>query len=474
VDKVSFLQEKSAFHMKYPEQSDLSFYRWFTQQHPDEAIGWYHLGQAKEAQGDTQQALAAYRQSLFAKQGPYFNEARDAYQKLLREQKRQNWRNQARLLLAALAFLYAQFVFSPGPLQDAAPAARTQTAEKPVGTPAGSQPHVEVIAVPAALDPKQLQSQVRRYVEGRRPALTQPYTVIVVPEMPGSPLFTSLLFYQPKQVKGIVQYNPASRSVISQRWFAAPASFAQEAALATARTDLATEQQTLQHVLTLRNALYRYYQQKGTLPTRLADLAASYPGNYLPQIPVPPKRLLLESYPYHPAAFQSGAAWASLRDVLPLPGYPEPLSPLEPLQVRLAQKSHTLQLLSGTHLVRSYPAGIGKNDSTPEGYYTILQKINKPRGHDNIYGTRGMVFQGNGYAIHGTNHPESIGTSVSLGCVRLLNAAVEELYSFVSLGTEFIISDAPAPASPWSNPPLFVLPAGPEEETPQVIYTWLH
>ncbi|EJL46270.1 hypothetical protein BAG01nite_11300 [Brevibacillus agri] len=474
MDKVSFLQEKSAFHMKYPEQSDLSFYRWFTQQHPDEAIGWYHLGQAREAQGDTRQALAAYRQSLFAKQGPYYDEARDAYQKLLREQSRQGWRNRARLLLASLAFLYAQFVFSPGPLQDGAPAASAQPQAVPASAPAPVQPHVEVIAVPATLSPKELQSQVRRYVEARRPALAQPYTVLVVPEVPGSPLFTPLLFYQPKQVLGVLQYNPVSRTVISQRWFGSPASFDAGATLAAARGDLAVEQQTLQHVLTLRNSLYRYYQQKGTLPASLADLAGSYPGNYLPQVPLPPKRLLLKSYPYHPHAFQSGSAWASLRDVLPLPGYPEPLSPLAPLQVRLSQKSHTLQLVSGTHLVRSYPAAIGKNDSTPEGYYTILQKINQPRGHDNIYGTRGLVFQGNGYAIHGTNHPESIGTSVSLGCVRLFNAAVEELYTFVSLGTEFIISNAPVPAQPWSNPALFILPAGPEEETPNVIYTWLH
>lgn len=474
MDKISFLQEKSAFHMKYPEKSDLSFYRWYTQQHPDEAIGWYYLGQAHETLGDTQQALAAYRQSLFAKQGPYYDEARDAYQKLLRAQKRQDWRSRVRLLLASLAFLYALFVFSPGLLQDGTPVASTQPPAVPPSTPALAQPHVEVIAVPSTLGPKELQNQVRRYVEARRPPLTQPYTVLVVPEVPGSPLFTPLLFYQPKQVLGVLKYNPTSRAVISQRWFDSPASLEAEATLATVRDDLASEQQTLQHVLTLRNALFRYYQQKGALPASLADLAGSYPGNYLPQIPLPPKRLLLASYPYHPHAFRSGSAWASLRDVLPLPGYPEPLSPLAPLQIRLAQKSYTLQLVSGTHLVRSYPAAIGKNGSTPEGYYTILQKINKPRGHDNIYGTRGLIFQGNSYAIHGTNHPESIGTSVSLGCVRLFNAAVEELYSFVSLGTEFIISDAPSPAQPWSNPAPFILAAGPEEETPNTVYTWLH
>ncbi|MDF2683664.1 MAG: hypothetical protein K0R47_4854, partial [Brevibacillus sp.] len=182
----------------------------------------------------------------------------------------------------------------------------------------------------------------------------------------------------------------------------------------------------------------------------------------------------LKDYPYRPDALRPEAAWASIRDVLPLPGYPEPLIPMEPLQIRLSESTHTLRLLSGSHVVRTYPVGIGKNGSTPEGYFTILQKINHPRGHDNIYGTRGMVFQISGYAIHGTNHPESIGTSVSLGCIRLLNAAVEELYSFVSLGTEVILSDSPVPAYPWSNPAPFVLAARPEEETPQAVYQWLH
>ncbi|MDC0761980.1 L,D-transpeptidase family protein [Brevibacillus sp. AG] len=474
MDKVSFLQEKSTFHMKYPDQSDLAFYRWYTTQYPTEAIGWFHLGQEREAQGNTEQALEAYRRGLVSKQGSYYTETRDAYQRLLRDRQRNTLGHRTRLLLASLLFLYFQFAFSPGPLRDASTKTTPQAAKQPVPTTAQTQPHVEIIAVPPTLSARELSEQVRRYVESRRPALTQPFTVMVVPEVPGSPLFRPLLFYQPREVRGILRYNPTSRTVLSEKWWEKPVQLEREPTLATGKTELTDEQLTLQHVLILRNALYRYYQQTGTLPAQLSDLAGAYPGNYLPQIPVPPKRLLLKSYPYHPKAFLPESAWDSLRNVLPLPGYPEPVAPFEPLQLHLTTSTHTMKLISGSHLVRSYPVAIGKNGSTPEGYYTIQQKINQPRGHDNIYGTRGMVFQENGYAIHGTNHPESIGSSVSLGCVRLYNAAVEELYSFVSLGTEFIISNAPSSAQPWSNPVPFVLPAGPEEETPQVIYNWLH
>ncbi|MCK9905719.1 L,D-transpeptidase, partial [Frankia sp. Cpl3] len=95
-------------------------------------------------------------------------------------------------------------------------------------------------------------------------------------------------------------------------------------------------------------------------------------------------------------------------------------------------------------------------------------------GHENIYGTRGLIFANDGYAIHGTNNPKSIGQAVSLGCIRLQNPDVEELYSFASPGTEVIISDKQMPFRSWSNPARFQLPAGPEEETPKVVYHWLH
>jgi tetratricopeptide (TPR) repeat protein len=473
VDKVSFLQEKSTFHMKYPDQSDLSFYRWYTEQHPDEAIGWYHLGREREARGEPEAALAALRQALHAKPGAYYNEAREAYQALIRKRREEDSRKRIRRVLASLLFLYSLFVISPGPLTE--PAKSTASTAAQISPPvAASRPHVEVIAVPANLDSAQLEKQVRKYVENRRPSLTQPYSVIVVPEVAGAPLYTPLLYYQPRSVLGIIRYHPVNRTILSQKWFPRPGTYEQDPLLQPARIALAQEQLVTEHILTLRNALYRYYQQKGQLPVNLSHLAGAYPGNYLSQIPAPPAALGMKSYLYRPDLFRPEAAWASIREVVPMVGYPEPLVPMEPLQIWLSESTHTMRLMSGSQIVRSYPVGIGKDGSTPEGYYTILQKINHPRGHDNIYGTRGMVFQSSGYAIHGTNHPESIGSSVSLGCIRMYNSAVEELYSFVSLGTEVIASDAPAPALLWSNPAPFVLEAMPQEETPQIVYRWLH
>ncbi|MEO8944905.1 MAG: L,D-transpeptidase [Gemmatimonadaceae bacterium] len=49
-------------------------------------------------------------------------------------------------------------------------------------------------------------------------------------------------------------------------------------------------------------------------------------------------------------------------------------------------------------------------------------------------GTRRLDL-GDGYGIHGTDEPNSIGHSVSHGCIRMLNKDVEQLYPLVPVGT---------------------------------------
>jgi lipoprotein-anchoring transpeptidase ErfK/SrfK len=41
--------------------------------------------------------------------------------------------------------------------------------------------------------------------------------------------------------------------------------------------------------------------------------------------------------------------------------------------------------------------------------------------------------------FHGTNEPDSVGSDTSLGCVRLRNGDVEELYEILPRGTEVVI-----------------------------------
>jgi|SRR6266542_4264928 len=55
-----------------------------------------------------------------------------------------------------------------------------------------------------------------------------------------------------------------------------------------------------------------------------------------------------------------------------------------------------------------------------------------------VLGTRRLDL-GNGYGIHGTDAPESIGHSVSHGCVRMHNEDIERLYPMVPVGTPVFI-----------------------------------
>ena len=43
------------------------------------------------------------------------------------------------------------------------------------------------------------------------------------------------------------------------------------------------------------------------------------------------------------------------------------------------------------------------------------------------------------YRIHGTNEPDTIGTNVSSGCIRLTNDDVTDLYSRVRIGTRVVV-----------------------------------
>ena len=70
-------------------------------------------------------------------------------------------------------------------------------------------------------------------------------------------------------------------------------------------------------------------------------------------------------------------------------------------------------------------------------------------GPGNPLGARALyLFQGSRdtmYRIHGTHAPHTIGTSVSNGCIRLINAHVEDLYERVPLGTTVIVHSDPLP-----------------------------
>ncbi|MBU5676795.1 L,D-transpeptidase family protein [Alkaliphilus sp. MSJ-5] len=107
-----------------------------------------------------------------------------------------------------------------------------------------------------------------------------------------------------------------------------------------------------------------------------------------------------------------------------------------------------LTLYKGKDVIKKYPIAQGKDSGlTPEGKFTIVRKTINPSWNykeksakggapDNPLGKRwiGISYGGGGmYGIHGNNAPYSIGTNVSLGCVRMINADVEELFEIIQI-----------------------------------------
>ena len=60
------------------------------------------------------------------------------------------------------------------------------------------------------------------------------------------------------------------------------------------------------------------------------------------------------------------------------------------------------------------------------------------RKYEGVLGTHRLNL-GDGYALHGTDKPETIGQAVSHGCVRLRNEDIETLYRMVEVGTPVYI-----------------------------------
>ncbi|HEU4879857.1 MAG TPA: L,D-transpeptidase [Gemmatimonadaceae bacterium] len=101
--------------------------------------------------------------------------------------------------------------------------------------------------------------------------------------------------------------------------------------------------------------------------------------------------------------------------------------------------------VSGSEVVKRYPDGREVALSATDGREIVVNGnivippygVNQRR-YKGVLGTRRLVL-GDGYGIHGTNVPESIGRSVSHGCVRLRNEDIEKLYDMVPIGTPVYI-----------------------------------
>ena len=106
-----------------------------------------------------------------------------------------------------------------------------------------------------------------------------------------------------------------------------------------------------------------------------------------------------------------------------------------------------------------YGVGVGRPGFTWGGVQTITMKREWPDwrppaemlrrrpdlprfmkgGMENPLGARAMYLGNSIYRIHGSNEPETIGTAVSSGCIRMTNDDVADLYTRAKVGAKVIV-----------------------------------
>jgi lipoprotein-anchoring transpeptidase ErfK/SrfK len=122
-----------------------------------------------------------------------------------------------------------------------------------------------------------------------------------------------------------------------------------------------------------------------------------------------------------------------------------------------------LYLIQGNGRALRYGIGVGRDGFQWQGQLNITRKAEWPDwtpppemiarqpylprfmagGPGNPLGARAMYLGTTVYRIHGTNQPQTIGTAISSGCFRLVNADVIDLYSRVPVGTRVIVRQKP-------------------------------
>jgi lipoprotein-anchoring transpeptidase ErfK/SrfK len=124
----------------------------------------------------------------------------------------------------------------------------------------------------------------------------------------------------------------------------------------------------------------------------------------------------------------------------------------EPLRLEISRSHHRATLYCGEVSLNTFAVAVGRPGwETPLGDFHVIEMIRDPAwqhpltrkvfesgaagnelGHYWIgFWTDGQTSIG----FHGTPHPESVGKSISHGCVRMREKDIEELFARINVGT---------------------------------------
>jgi hypothetical protein len=196
----------------------------------------------------------------------------------------------------------------------------------------------------------------------------------------------------------------------------------------------------------VRTALQSYIEEEGGPPTNIKNLMSDYPNNYISFIPneaMSGKNQVLEKYDG-----QGGWVYNRLADnvsTMFYPNIPEYINDpstmaFKPLEIVVLKEDFSLIVLSGSYIIASKQVGLGMDNLTPEGSFIIEERVLEPIGKQpDIFGMAGLGM--GDIAIHGTYDNNSIKNYQSLGCIRLTNKDIMDIFHFIPKGTIVTIKE---------------------------------
>lgn len=136
--------------------------------------------------------------------------------------------------------------------------------------------------------------------------------------------------------------------------------------------------------------------------------------------------------------------------------------PRGPFHARIYKSAFRMDIYLQDLYVKSLPVGLGADPGTPTGVWKVENRLPNPTYHPpasardkriihandpsnplgehwiGLKGIEGEAVGRDGYGIHGTIEPGSIGKAVSMGCVRMLNEDVAFVYRLLQPGSSSV------------------------------------
>ncbi|MDR6549778.1 L,D-transpeptidase family protein [Paenibacillus qinlingensis] len=187
----------------------------------------------------------------------------------------------------------------------------------------------------------------------------------------------------------------------------------------------------------VRTALESYRKDIGHTPAHIDELLQAYPHNYLSFIPIEAVSGLNEIK----ANYDGEGGWVydpkspDIAHMFYANATNGASVPYDPVHLEIDKAAYHLKLVSGPYLLWDKEIGLGANGSTPDGEFRVVDRVKQPQGKTSqSYGEAGLGL--GAIALHGTYDESSIGGNLSLGCIRLTNEDIQQVFPFVPKGAE--------------------------------------